>query len=406
MSSASFVSLNDTTLRDGEQAPGVAFTASEKYDIAEALMIAGVPEIEAGTPAMGDEEIEVIQEIASLRQTCRIIAWSRMTEGDIKAAKRSHANAINLSIPMSDGLLETKLHIDRDEALKRIAYHTAMALDGGFEVAIGGEGASKADPDYLIRVAEVAEKAGAFRLRLADTVGILDPFSTYDLVHRVTSAIGMDIEFHGHDDLGLATANALAAVRAGARHISVTVGGLGERAGNTPLEELAVALEKLDGLSTGIDLKQLQPMAERVAHAANRPIPAGKAIVGQDVFTHESGIHVAAMLKQPTSYEGINPAALGRRHRFVIGKHSGRAALHNALDALGLEPDESVLPALMALVRHTAAREKMAITPQRLEDLLAEAESFLPLESSAAERRQGAPLSVSPSHPMPLSTRS
>ena len=220
--------------------------------------------------------------------------------------------------------------------------------------------------EHLLRLAEAAEAAGAFRLRIADTVGILDPFQTHALVERVVAATGMAIEFHGHDDFGLATANTLAAVRAGATHVSVTVGGLGERAGNAALEEVAAALECLQGASDRHRPPQLEDLAALVAEATRRSVPAGKAIIGRDVFAHESGIHVAGLLADPESYRGPDPALFGRRHRIVIGKHSGAKALAHALAECGIAligPGDAVS---CALVRRRAMRIKRAITREEL----------------------------------------
>jgi homocitrate synthase NifV len=354
--------LNDTTLRDGEQTPGVAFTVAEKVAIAEALAEAGVPELEAGTPAMGAEEIEALQAISAGNLGVRVIAWCRMGKIDIDAARRAGVGAVNLSIPASDRLLSVKLGLDRDEALERVRRYVPMALDAGFEVAVGAEDASRADPDHLMRLAETAAAAGAFRLRLADTIGLLDPFRTHELVVRIVRAADIAIEFHGHDDYGMATANTLAAIRAGATHASVTVVGLGERAGNACLAEVAAALESLLGVATGLDLKRLPALADLVASASGRAVPEGKAIVGRDVFTHESGIHVAGLLADPETYRGADPTLFGRRRRIVIGKHSGAKALAYALAKRGVELAPPVAARLVALVRRRATRTKRALS--------------------------------------------
>lgn len=349
--------------------PGVAFTMTEKLEIAESLAAAGVTEIEIGTPVMGADEIETIRAAVARRLPVRLMAWCRMTSLDLDAAIESGVHAVNLSLPASDIQLAAKLGLDKAGALQVIEHMVRRAAAAGFFVAVGCEDASRANRDHLARVIETAAHAGASRVRLADTVGVLDPFSTFELVVQLVAQSPIDLEFHAHNDLGLAAANTLAAIRAGARHASVTVLGLGERAGNAALEEVAAAMAVFDGADTGIELTALPDLAAQVAWAARRQTAAIKPVVGADVFTHESGIHVAGLLKDSRTYQGLDPALVGRCRRIVIGKHSGATAIAHVLSESGRDLDPDLAAAMVARVRREAAETKSTITATQLVEL-------------------------------------
>ncbi|SMF28735.1 homocitrate synthase NifV [Alteromonadaceae bacterium Bs31] len=352
------VVIDDTTLRDGEQSAGVAFTPEEKLSIAKQLAETGVKELEVGIPAMGEEECELMRSIVSLRLPIRLLAWARLTECDLLAAAGTGVHMVDLSVPASDIQIGKKLQKDRAWVLAEIARLVPLAREKNLEVCIGCEDASRADNDFLYRIAEAASNAGAMRLRFADTLGVLEPFSVYSRIQSLRERTSLQLEMHAHDDYGLATANTLAAVKAGASHINTTVNGLGERAGNAPLEECVLALKNLHAIDTGVDTRKIPKLSRMVEKASGRSVSWQKSVVGGGVFTHESGIHVDGLIKDRKNYEGLNPEELGRNHSLVLGKHSGRHQLRSSYKKLGIALTDFEASNLLARVRKFSTEYK------------------------------------------------
>jgi homocitrate synthase NifV len=341
----------DTTLRDGEQAPGISFDRQAKLAIARILDEAGLDELEIGTPAMGAEVQEDIRRICGLGLGSRLSVWCRAHPDDLKAAARCRVNGVHLSLPVSP-IQFSALNKDRAWAVSRMRSLVRSAQGDFDRVSVGALDATRAGREYLMEFAAEAHALGVHRLRIADTVGLGCPSTVAELTADVKRAVPhLDIEFHGHNDLGMATANALTALEVGAQAVSVTVNGIGERAGNAALEQVVMAIKGHNRLQCRVDTTRLHALSQLVARNAHRPLPPDQPVVGDDVFTHESGIHCHAMFRETRAYEPFSPGQVGRSgRRFVLGAHSGTTAIRRLLDQVGITISPNQARALRPLL--------------------------------------------------------
>jgi homocitrate synthase NifV len=361
------IQLIDTTLRDGEQAPGVVFSLSDKLMIAERLDALGIKEVEIGTPALGISEVDELRRITGAGFSFQCLSWCRGLKADIDAAIETRSQRVHISFPVSDIQLNA---MDKDKAwVLREMNELVRYASGYFEkVSIGAQDASRAKSDFLREFINNAWVAGAFRVRIADTVGILNPFSTFELVSAVKrDCTNIEIEFHGHNDLGMATANTLGAFKAGARYASVTVNGLGERAGNAPLEEVIMALQLSENISCGLNTQMLYDLSHCVAAASGRQIPQDKPITGKMVISHETGIHTRSILKDRKAYQIIQAEQVGRKEDgFVFGKHSGKAALKDFFRSRQMVLTDEEAPKLLDKLKQVSSSLKRGLSESEL----------------------------------------
>ncbi|MDR3270981.1 MAG: homocitrate synthase [Peptococcaceae bacterium] len=360
------IKIVDTTLRDGEQTAGVVFSYQEKLRIARLLDELGVHQIEAGIPVMGGDEQKAIAEICHLGLKASIMGWNRPVIEDIEKSITCGVDSVAISISSSDIHIEHKLKTTREDVLERMAKATEFAKKEGLYVSVNAEDASRSELAFLIQFAKVAKSAGADRLRFCDTVGTLEPFITFDTISTLIKETGIAVEMHAHDDFGMATANSLAGVRAGATYVGVTVNGLGERAGNAALEEIVMALKHLMGVDLSFATGRFVEVSEYVSRASGRVLPAWKSIVGKNMFAHESGIHADGALKNPLTYEVFQPEEVGLERQIVIGKHSGKASIKSKFAEYEQELTEEEAGILLDRVRSMAIDLKRSLFDKEL----------------------------------------
>ncbi len=349
------VQFLDTTLRDGEQAPGVSLTADEKARIARKLDDAGIDVIEAGSACTGSGERETIQRVADLDVSATVTSFSRGIQRDIDLAIECGVDGINLVVPASDKHVTEKVGKTHAENVETTAELVTYAKDHGLWVEVIGEDGSRADLDYLEELMSASLEAGADRVCYADTVGHATPDRTLEIVSTLT-ALG-PTSTHTHDDLGLAVTNALVSVAAGADLVHGTINGIGERAGNVALEEVAIALDHGYDVGT-MELEQVYELAQLVASRTGIPLAPNKAVVGENAFTHESGIHTDGTLKDDAMYEPYPPERVGRKRRLALGKHAGRAGVAAALDERGMAVEDDQLDEIVTRVKEIGDRGK------------------------------------------------
>ena len=362
-------------MRDGEQTPGVSLVPENKLRIAQRLDELGVDVIEAGFAAVSEGELKSISTIAKQGLHAEISSAARGTRGDIDAVLKSGASTISMIIPTSDLHIECKLRKTREQVLKITEDCVSYAKDHGLIVELLAEDATRSDLEYLTKVFETAVGAGAQRLTPCDTVGYLTPERTSEFFTKLKESIKVPMGVHCHNDFGMAVANSIVALATGVEECHATINGLGERAGNAALEEIVVALRTFYKLDLNIKTELLYSTSQLVSRLTGVHMQPNKAVVGENAFTHESGIHTQGVLANPLTYEPIAPELVGCTRRIAPGKHSGSNAIRNDLSNMGLKPSEPQFHEIMQRIKELGDKGKSVMDA----DVLAIAETVMEL---------------------------
>lgn len=361
-----YVNIIDTTLRNGEQTAGVVFSKHEKIRITKMLDEIGIPEIEIGTPALGNVEREIIKEIIKDNFNSRLFVYCEAEPENIEHAAQCGAKNVIINISTSDIHIKEKYRNNKTWVINKLRETIKVARKNGLDFIVSAEDATRTELGFLLKLISMAKKKDAYRFRICDTVSRLDPFRTFLYINTISSATDIPIEVYNHNDFGMATANGMAAIRGGASSLVVSVGGLGEGTGNAAMEEIVMALKYLENIELGIETSKFREIAEYVARSSSRAVPVWKAIVGTNVFAHESGIHADGVIKNPKNYEVFNPSEVGLTRQLVVGKHSGSHTILHKFKEFDIDLTDKQANEILAMARDMSVDLKRPLFDKEL----------------------------------------
>ncbi len=353
------IRILDTTLRDGEQTPGVSLTAEDKIEIARQLSKLGVDIIEAGFPSSSEGERKVVKEIVKAGLTSQICALSRCTRKDIDAALECNVDLVHVFIPTSPVQMKHAVNMTPEQVLTSAVESIEYVKAHGVKCEFSPMDATRTELQFLKEICRAAQKAGMDSLNVPDTVGIMIPKTMAELITEIKTAVAVPISIHCHNDFGLAVANSLAAVEAGASQVHTAVNGLGERAGNAALEEIVTTLHVVYNYKTNVNTRLLYSTSRMVASLTGINVQVNKAIVGENAFAHESGIHTRGVTEQPLTFEPISPELVGRTRKLVAGKLAGTRGIKAELEEIDIHPNEEQLNEIVKRVKDLGDKGKM-----------------------------------------------